>query len=121
MAIQWRCHQTRQCRRFLWRQESRANLQRLCHAAGEGRMTEISDAETGKTTVIVNDARGRQLEVRKLKPLDRLRLVETIGADNALNQPYLGYATLAASVTAIDGKPVPRISSKLALEALVQQ
>jgi hypothetical protein len=84
-------------------------------------MTEISDAEIGKATVIVNDARGRQLEVRKLKPLDRLRLVEMIGADNALNQPYLGYATLAASVVAIDGKPVRHLSSKLALEAVVQQ
>jgi hypothetical protein len=74
-----------------------------------------------KATVTVADARGRQIEVKKLKPLDILRLTEMVGADNALNQPYLGYATLVASVVSIDGIPTPPLSSKRALEGLIQQ
>ena len=74
-----------------------------------------------KATVTVADKRGRQIEVRKLKPLDILRLTEMVGADNALNQPYLGYATLVASVVAIDGNPTPPLSSKRTLEAQIQQ
>jgi hypothetical protein len=72
-------------------------------------------------TVIKKDAGGREIEVRKLKPIDRLRILEIIGADNANNGPYLGYATLAASVTKIDGADVPRITTKIALEAMVSR
>jgi hypothetical protein len=74
-----------------------------------------------KSTVTVADKRGRQIEVRKLKPLDILRLTEMVGADNALNQPYLGYATLVASVVAIDGVATPSLSTKRTLEAQIQQ
>jgi hypothetical protein len=70
-------------------------------------------------TKMVTDSRGREIEVRKLKPLERLRMLEIIGAQNAENQPYLGYAMLAYSVNKIDEQVVPKIGSKLALEAVV--
>jgi hypothetical protein len=72
-------------------------------------------------TETVKDANGREIQVRKLRPRDRMLLMELIGGDNAANGPYLGYATLAYSVESIDGKvqPVPR--TKVALEALVQK
>jgi hypothetical protein len=72
-------------------------------------------------SVTAKDARGRSIEVRKLKTLDRMRLVELVGAANAANEQYLGFAMLAYSVSSIDGIPMGRPATKLALEAIVQQ
>jgi hypothetical protein len=52
---------------------------------------------------IVTDARGRSIAVRKLTPLDRMRMSKAAGAENATNQPYMLYALVACSVVAIDG------------------
>jgi hypothetical protein len=68
----------------------------------------VADAAAG---IIVRDALGRQLSVRRLSALDRLRLFKAVGPELAQNAPYLGMAMLAASVTAIEGQ----------LEALVQR
>jgi hypothetical protein len=76
---------------------------------------------TTASTATVTDARGRVIEIRKIKPLDRMQLMEIIGPDNSANDRYLGYATLAYCVTSIDKNPVGRLGSKLALEALVQE
>jgi hypothetical protein len=85
-------------------------------------MTDTPSQEAKKpTTVIKTDARGRQIEVRKLKPIEQLWMVELIGGENASNGPYLGYATFAYSVSKIDGLDVPRIRTKVALEAMVQR
>lgn len=70
--------------------------------------------------LVVTDSRGRKIEVRKLKTLDRMRLLELVGSENANNDRYLGYATLAFSVTSIDDQPIPRPATKMALEAIVQ-
>ena len=51
--------------------------------------------------------------------LEKLRMFEVVGAENAANQAYLGYATLAFLVNAIDGVPVARPTGKRELEALV--
>ena len=72
-------------------------------------------------TAIKSDANGRQIEVRKLKPIEQLWMLEMVGGVNANNAPYLGYATLAYSVSKIDGQDVPRIRTKAALEAMVQR
>ena len=77
--------------------------------------------KAANATNVVTDARGRKIEVRKLKTLDRMRLFELVGAENSMNDRYLGYATLAFSVVGINGDALPRPDSKLALEALVQQ
>jgi hypothetical protein len=69
----------------------------------------------------VTDSRGRVLVVRKMNALDRLRVFELIGAENASNEPYLGYANLAYSVESIDGGPLPVPRTKLALEGAVQK
>jgi hypothetical protein len=78
-------------------------------------------ANSTTPTATVTDARGRIIEIRKIKPLDRMQLMEIIGPDNSANDRYLGYATLAYCVTKIDKEPVGRLGSKLALEALVQE
>jgi hypothetical protein len=72
-------------------------------------------------TVMVTDAKGRQITVKKIGALDRMRLFELIGPDNVKNEAYLGYATLAYAAVKIDGEDVPRPTSKLALEGLVQR
>ena len=72
-------------------------------------------------TVTVTDSQGRKIEIRKLRALERMRLVELVGAQNAENDRYLGYATLGYCVNSIDGNPVGTPGSKLALESIVQE
>jgi hypothetical protein len=67
----------------------------------------------------VRDGDGRDLVLRRLGPLDRLRLFKTLGSELAQNPPYLGMAMLAASVTAIDDIPVPVPATEAQVEALV--
>lgn len=72
----------------------------------------------GTRTATETDARGRKIAVRKLNPLDRMRLFEIVGADNSRNASYLSYAIILASVTAIDGIAQAFPASKLKLEAI---
>jgi hypothetical protein len=69
--------------------------------------------------LVVRDADGRELVLRRLSALDRLRLFKAIGPSLSQNNLYLGMATLAASVTAIDTIPVPAPVNEGQLEALV--
>src|ERR1700722_10257800 len=71
-------------------------------------------------TVDVTDARGRVISIGTMSALDRMRLFEMIGPTNSANEAYLGYATLASHVRAIDGEPVNRPTGKRELEALVK-
>ncbi len=67
----------------------------------------------------VTDAQGRTLLLRRLTALDKLRLFKAAGGTLAQNAPWMGLALLAASVSAIDGVPVPAPSNELQIEALV--
>jgi hypothetical protein len=67
----------------------------------------------------VRDGDGRELVLRRLGPLDRLRLFKALGSELAQNPPYLGMAMLAASVTAIDAIPVPVPATEAQIEAVV--
>ena len=69
----------------------------------------------------VTDTQGRTLGVKKLGALDRLKMFEVVGADNAKNEAYLGYAALAFHVTSIDGDPIGRPANRMQLESLVQR
>ena len=69
----------------------------------------------------VTDGLGRRLSLRRLTLLERLRLFEAAGAELSRNDRWLGLAALAASVSAIDGVPVPLPASKAAVEAAVQR
>ncbi len=77
--------------------------------------------KAGNMSVTVTDDNGRQITVKKLNALDRMRLFEVVGSENVSNEAYLGYASLAYHVSAIDGEPVPHPGSKAQLEALVQR
>lgn len=72
-------------------------------------------------SVTVTDARGRVIGLRKLSPLDRMRLFRVVGSEGVKNEFYFGYATLAYHVTSIDGEAVVRPTNEMQLEALVQR
>jgi hypothetical protein len=69
----------------------------------------------------VTDKTGRTIHIKKMNALDRMRLAEAVGADNAKNEVYFGYASLAMHVTEIEGDPIIQPRTKLALEGLVQR
>jgi hypothetical protein len=73
------------------------------------------------TQTLVRDADGRELALRRMSALDRLRLFKAVGPQLAQNTPYLGMAMLAASVCAIDGVPVPPPVTEGQVEALVSR
>src|ERR1700710_2611680 len=87
--------------------------------AGETPSQSIIKAANQPTTL--TDARGRSIGIKKMNPLDRLRLFEVIGPENSKNEQSAGYGALAFLVTSLDGEPVPRPSTKIQLEALVQR
>ena len=70
-------------------------------------------------TETVTDSDGRRITVRKLSALDRLRLFKAAGPTLAQNQPWLGMALIASSVSAIDELPVPPPSNELQIEAVI--
>jgi hypothetical protein len=74
---------------------------------------------TAQAAPSVTDILGRRLQLRKLTALDKLRLFKAAGPGLAQNQPWLGMAVLAASVTAIDDVPVPTPATEQQIEALV--
>lgn len=76
----------------------------------------LASAEAARS---VTDVQGRQIELRRLTALDKLRLFKAVGPALAENQPYLGYAVLACSVTAIDGVPVPTPVNEAQIESMV--
>ncbi|MGC9268998.1 hypothetical protein [Acidiphilium sp.] len=70
---------------------------------------------------VIEDARGRQLSLRALTMLDRLRLFKALGSTLSLNEAYLGVASLAASVTAVDGVPLLFPTNEAAVENAVER
>ena len=71
------------------------------------------------TTENVIDGVGRQLSIRRLTALDRLRLFKAAGPLLAQNQPWLGMALIASSVVAVDDVPVPPPANELQIEAMI--
>ncbi len=67
----------------------------------------------------VTDSEGRVLTLRRLTALDKLRLFKAAGPTLAHNHLWLGMATLACAVIAIDDVPVPPPANEAQIEALV--
>lgn len=82
-------------------------------------MDDVAPKQPTQSVVTVTDKQGRSIEVKKLKPIERMRMLQMIGPDNALNGPYLGYATLAFPVTKIDSDALPRPSNLTGIEGIV--
>ncbi len=71
------------------------------------------------TTETVIDGTGRQITIRRMTALDRLRLFKAAGPSLAQNQLWLGMALIASSVTAIDDVPMPPPSNEIQIEAMI--
>ena len=75
--------------------------------------------------VTVKDSKGRSIAIKKLTPLDRMRMSKAAGADNATNQPYMLYALVACSVVSIDGEgsivPTTERQLETAIEVLGEE
>ena len=69
----------------------------------------------------VTDNDGRRLGLRTLNALDKLRLFKAAGPALSRNEPWLGMALLACSVSDIDDVPVPMPADERGVEALVQR
>lgn len=69
----------------------------------------------------VTDAEGHRLDLRTMTALDKLRLFKAAGPMLSRNEPWLGMALLACSVSAIDDVPVPMPADERGIEALVRR
>ncbi len=74
-----------------------------------------------QSTQIIQDAEGRTLTIRRLTALDKLRLFKAAGPALAQNHLWLGMATLACSVSAIDDVPIPQPTTEGQIESLVSR
>lgn len=77
----------------------------------------LSDANQ---VVHVKDDRGRSIGVRRTTALDMFDLSLLMGA-NAENVVALNQAMTIAAVTEIDGVPIERLTSEMALRAAIQR
>jgi hypothetical protein len=68
----------------------------------------------------LTDSTGRSIKIRKLTPLDRMRLLEVIGPSLSENTQYLAYASLAAAVTEIDTTAYAFPHHKRDIELVIQ-
>ncbi len=72
-------------------------------------------------TATAKDSLGREIGVRKLSTLDRLRLFRLAGPELAANEPWLEIAFLAYAVSSIDGDPVTRPNNLRELEFVIER
>jgi hypothetical protein len=85
-------------------------------SAPEGPKAAIVNASHEPVTI--TDSLERQITIKKLGPVERLRMLKLIGG---FNIHYMGEASLVFLVTSIDGIPVNRPTTELQIEALYQK
>ena len=73
----------------------------------------------GVATITLTD--GRKVGIKKMGPLDRMRMSSLIGSDDSKNELYLSNAVPAYCVTTLEGAAVPRATQKFALEAFADR
>jgi hypothetical protein len=69
----------------------------------------------------VRDGAGRNITVRRINALDRLRLLKAAGPELSQNDAWLNVAALALSVTEIDGIPWAVPTNERQIEAAVAE
>lgn len=65
------------------------------------------------------DSLGRNLKVRRINALDRLRLLKAAGPELSKNDAWLDMAALALSVVEIDGTPRPTPTNERQIETAI--
>jgi hypothetical protein len=79
---------------------NRPSLEDAVEASGDGAEIFRPPGES----VIVTDARGRQITIKKLRPLDNWRLLKLLGSEHSRNSVMFNYGAIVAAVSAIDGQ-----------------
>nr|WP_251010398.1 hypothetical protein [Variovorax paradoxus] len=64
---------------------------------------------------------GHSITLRKPGVLAQFKVVEMLGANAAVNSVFMGMVFPILYVTAIDGEPVPRCTTRNELDALIQR
>jgi len=67
----------------------------------------------------IKDVNGRDIVIRHLNALDKLRLLKAAGPVLSENQAWLGVAMLAASVIELQGVPIPIPINENQIETIV--
>ncbi len=70
---------------------------------------------------VITDKAGRSISLRKVGVVETLRLFKALGPELSLNEPYMTAASLAASVAALDGVPVPFPNGESAVENILER
>ncbi|MFZ0270996.1 MAG: hypothetical protein WAL34_04015 [Acidobacteriaceae bacterium] len=76
-------------------------------------------AKGGIVKITLKDS--REVGIRRMGPMDRMRMCSIIGAENSKNELYLSHAVPAYCIASIDGDIVPRPTTVLALEAMAER
>jgi hypothetical protein len=76
-------------------------------------------AAPSKTTATAMDSRGRNITVRRLLPLHKLRLFAVAG-ELASNEAWMSLAAIAWAVTSIDSDPVT-VNSRREIEYVLER
>lgn len=71
--------------------------------------------------VVVKDAKGRALTLRRPGILAQFRLIEAMGAESAANEVYRTMCLPLLYLAAIDGDFIIQPTNKMQLEALIQR
>lgn len=88
------------------------------HQAAEINTEVVAKPKPQYETVI--DAKGRNIRLRRLTPLDESRLILAVGPENAANTVYLNtFVVPAAMVAYIDGEPYGQPGSIAEIEMVL--
>lgn len=71
--------------------------------------------------VVVTDVNGRAITLKKPGVLAQFNMILMLGGEAAANQVYVNMVLPVMFVTAIDGEPVSKVTTRLQLDALIQQ
>ncbi len=88
-------------------------------AAPEGPARQVVKKTLAERMVTLPD--GRTMHYRQLRTLERMDLNALAGPQNAVNLAWMADASLAFSVTRIDGEAVAKPTSIMQLRALIQR
>lgn len=70
-------------------------------------------------SVEIRDASLRTIRLRRINVLDQVKLLRAVGPAQSNNQPYVALVNMAASVSHIDGVPMPPIGNERQIDAAV--
>ena len=71
--------------------------------------------------VTVDAEDGRKITLRKPGVLAQFKMIEMLGGEASANQVFVNMVLPVMFVVAVDGEPVPRITTRIQLDALIQQ